>query len=433
MKSAVLLLCLLVPQVAKALQGATRPPDGPTTQVDYRRDESWLCRPGTNTELCTGDLEATAVGGESGGFPAASANTAATPSVDCFYIYPTASEDRTFYSGLHRERWVDAAVHEQVARLSSACRVFAPFYHQLTSAGLNWQVRHGALTAPGLAATLEIMQGVPYRDVLAAWRDYLLHDNHGRGVVLIGHSQGAIILKKLLAEEIDGKPSLKLLVAAYLAGNPDLGTGDFHSLQTCRTRTQTGCLVAWSSYPADYTGQRFFGRATHGEPLCVNPAGLGEDQAAFEGFPAQKNGSRCGLCRFPRKHRTAAWRLPCRRGWCRPTCICSAGPASDCCLHCSAEGCRRRTSGLRLPLLRLHLDRGQHPRFNPQSDGRLPATTRAHLHANRPIKTSRAVQRKITPQKSHCRKSSGSRSVADPRRLALESQAQLGHSHLENS
>ncbi len=32
------------------------------------------------------------------------------------------------------------------------------------------------------------------RDVKAAWNDYLARDNKGRGVVLIGHSQGSLIL-----------------------------------------------------------------------------------------------------------------------------------------------------------------------------------------------------------------------------------------------
>ncbi len=32
---------------------------------------------------------------------------------------------------------------------------------------------------------------VGYNDVLAAWNYYLQNDNKGRGVVLIGHSQGS--------------------------------------------------------------------------------------------------------------------------------------------------------------------------------------------------------------------------------------------------
>ena len=49
-------------------------------------------------------------------------------------------------------------------------------------------------------------RGLGYDDVRDAWNYYLQHDNHGRGVVLIGHSQGAYVLAALLAQEIDGKP-----------------------------------------------------------------------------------------------------------------------------------------------------------------------------------------------------------------------------------
>ena len=42
-------------------------------------------------------------------------------------------------------------------------------------------------------------------DVKAAWAYYLAHENHGRGVVLIGHSQGSGVLTALIKQEIDGK------------------------------------------------------------------------------------------------------------------------------------------------------------------------------------------------------------------------------------
>jgi pimeloyl-ACP methyl ester carboxylesterase len=61
-------------------------------------------------------------------------------------------------------------------------------------------------------------QGVQYDDVRDAWQYYLKNDNQGRGVVLIGHSQGAFILQALVANEIDGKPVQKQLVGAYILG-----------------------------------------------------------------------------------------------------------------------------------------------------------------------------------------------------------------------
>ena len=51
-----------------------------------------------------------------------------------------------------------------------------------------------------------------------AWNYYLQHDNKGRGVVLVAHSQGSFILNRLIREEIDGKPIQSRMVSAILLG-----------------------------------------------------------------------------------------------------------------------------------------------------------------------------------------------------------------------
>lgn len=283
MRIAGIALLLLVAQLAAA-QKAAVPKTGETTPGDYRQPANWVCRPGSGTDVCSRDLDAVAIDAKGARTPAPY-RPAVSPLIDCFYVYPTTSDEPTFYSGLDAEEWVKKEVHEQAARIGSVCRVYAPLYHQVTIAGLKSQIAQGAESTPaGRNTTVALMQGIPYRDIRAAWRDYLAHDNNGRGVVLIGHSQGAIILKKLLAEEIDGKPVQSRLVAAYLAGNPDLGTGDFRTIQPCRSRRQTGCLVAWSSYPMNYGGSRFFGNASKGNAICINPASPGGGRASLDVF-----------------------------------------------------------------------------------------------------------------------------------------------------
>jgi hypothetical protein len=133
-----------------------------------------------------------------------------------------------------------------------------------------------------------------YNDVKAAWSDYLARDNRGRGVVLIGHSQGSGVLKRLVAEEIDGKPVQSRLVSALLIGTNiavpagrDVG-GDFKSVPLCRSRTQTGCLVAYVTFrdtvppPAN---SRFGRIATPGmQAACVNPAALAGGRAPLNAY-----------------------------------------------------------------------------------------------------------------------------------------------------
>ena len=254
---------------------AAQPERGDLSPVDYGQSSSWACRPGVDDGTCSANLDAVRI--DTGGARAPAPHTVAKDApIDCFYVYPTASTDPTLYSDLTLDAAEKKAIHGQAARLTARCRLFVPIYHQFTMAALAWAMHQ-------TAANLD--SDPPYKDVLAAWKYYLAHDNHGRGVVLVGHSQGAIILKRLIAEQVDGKPAQKLLVAAYLAGNPDLNARSFHDVKPCAAPDQTGCVVAWSSYLDSYDGPRFFGAAPSGvAPLCVNPAAIRGGRGSLETY-----------------------------------------------------------------------------------------------------------------------------------------------------
>ncbi|MDL9947370.1 DUF3089 domain-containing protein [Gordonia sp. ABSL11-1] len=59
--------------------------------------------------------------------------------------------------------------------------------------------------------TNALSPNVADRDVLAAWNAYVAQ-NTGRGVILIGHSQGAFMLRKLIREQIDPQPRVPTAV-----------------------------------------------------------------------------------------------------------------------------------------------------------------------------------------------------------------------------
>src|SRR5262249_11182745 len=119
-----------------------------------------------------------------------------------------------------------------------------------------------------------------YGDIRSAWRDYLAHYNHGRGVVLIGHSAGSFNLKRLIADEIDPHASeRKLIVSAILAGghlvvaNRGRG-GDLPAMPPCTARSDTGCVVAWSTFGSTPPKDARFESVDHPATqhvLCVNP------------------------------------------------------------------------------------------------------------------------------------------------------------------
>jgi hypothetical protein len=285
------LLLLGVIALALAACGGSGGKPAPTTTTtppvagaSDRWGTAWLCRPGLADNPCISDLAATAVTRTGSTHPVPVPSTAGrAPAVDCFYVYPTISDERTINADRavgFRQREVATA---QASRFSQVCRVFAPVYRQIT---LNALVHPARIT---LADAL-----IAYRDVRGAFLDYLHHDNGGRGIVLLGHSQGAVILIRLLQQEFDRNAALRrrLVSALLIGGNVTVargGTtgGDFVHIPACSSGTQTGCIVAYSSFTSKPPENSQFGRTTsdagvdllaprRAEPglqiMCVNPA-----------------------------------------------------------------------------------------------------------------------------------------------------------------
>ena len=290
--AAALLLALCTAASAQAPQ-PQGPAAGPTPPApDYRQGANWLCRPGRADACGAADLTATRVSARGALSPAPYVRAAA-PTVDCFYVYPTVSHDTTPNSDLTPGPEERGVVQQQFARFGSVCRTYAPLYRQVTLTALQ-----AAMLGRPVAADRELA----YQDVKAAWNDYLLHDNGGRGFVLIGHSQGSGVLTRLIKEEIDGKPVARRMVSAILAGTSlpvpagkDVG-GAFTATPLCRQAAQTGCVVAFASFRASSPppANSRFGRiaALPGGPpvapglasACVNPAAPGGGRAELHAF-----------------------------------------------------------------------------------------------------------------------------------------------------
>lgn len=241
----------------------------------------WLCRPGMNANPCEGNLDATLIHPD-GSTSLEKFTPAADPKIDCFYIYPTLSTAQSINAPLAPEPAAVLVARSQVARFASVCRLFVPVYRQVTLYGLT---KVGLGGKPGALAAA---------DVDSAWHDYLDHDNHGRGVILIGHSQGAGQGLRLLRDEIEKNPvERSRLVAAYLIGGnvlvpqgKDVG-GDLKQTPACRSRTQHDCVVAYSSFDQQPPSNTFFGKPADAfgsaipasqrtglQVLCVNAASL---------------------------------------------------------------------------------------------------------------------------------------------------------------
>ena len=106
-----------------------------------------------------------------------------------------------------------------------------------------------------------------YLGALSAWQEYLAKYNNGRGIALIGHSQGALLLKQLIKEQIDPHPALRkqLVSADLMGGNVLVPKGktvgsDFQNVPACEVAWQTHCVVAYSSFLKEPPEGAFFGR-----------------------------------------------------------------------------------------------------------------------------------------------------------------------------
>lgn len=243
-------------------------------------DTVWLCKPGIADNPCKPGLSTTQMSPSGAVLGTTSPKAVKRPRVDCFYVYPTVSDDQTPNSDLSIDPEERSIALFQAARYSQHCRVFAPMYRQLTL---------DAIFDPG--AITEEMRAIAYGDVVDAWRTYLREYNRGRGVILIGHSQGTFVLRQLVRQYIDRRPAVRerLVSALLLGGNVEVAEGkdaggDFRHVPGCRTARQLGCAIAYSTYgetpPPDAAFGRVGGALSSGDPatrdvLCTNPAALG--------------------------------------------------------------------------------------------------------------------------------------------------------------
>jgi Protein of unknown function (DUF3089) len=257
---------------------------------DYGLAQNWLCRPGRR-DACTLNMDVTEVA-SNGTLRVRKSVRATDPKADCFYVYPTLSYDEGGNSDMVANDEERRIVETQFARFGEQCRTFAPLYRSVTLIALR-----SLLIGKPIPADRELN----YSDVRDAWRYYMANDNQGHPFVLVGHSQGSGLLKRLVAEEIDGKPVQKQMLSAMLAGTnvlvakgKDVG-GDFKATPLCRAPEQTGCVLAWVTFreadppPANAR----FGRTDVADRAvaCTNPAGLKGGRVALSAIlPAKSIG-----------------------------------------------------------------------------------------------------------------------------------------------
>jgi hypothetical protein len=278
-------------QGTSAAQGASAAPPAPGNASVI-----WLCRPGMGDNPCTVSPAGTSVGPSGSRTPALARDAVDSP-FNCFYVYPTVVGGTTVNAPLKAQPVIRRTAIEQASQFSRACQVWAPVYRQATLRGLL------ASAAPGSAVA-----AIAYGDVVAAWREFLARDG-GKPIIVIGHSQGASILIKLLQQQVDRDPAVRSLLvsAVLLGGNVQVPTGrpvggTFAHLPLCTAPGQAGCVIAYSSFSRTPPPNSYFGIAGQGvswlsgqysgagqQVACVNPAAIGGGTAPLQPYFAGVN------------------------------------------------------------------------------------------------------------------------------------------------
>ncbi len=267
-------------EVAVAESEAAGDEYGPSEPQNIYNDLGiWMCHPdkAAADDVCrAADKSATLLGAD--GSATVEPFADADSSIDCLYYYPTTSEDATLNSDLIAGTEIGTTV-SQTSRLGEVCDVHAPLYRSTTLPAL----------LGGVEGDRAMAREIAFGDVSAAWDHYLQNSDPDRGVVLIGHSQGAGLIRQLIQEQIDADPAMReRLVAAYILGStvtvPDgeLVGGDFENVPVCTTAEETGCVISFSSYvDTDPPGaDGIFARAVGDrQAVCVSPAALLGEEA----------------------------------------------------------------------------------------------------------------------------------------------------------
>ncbi|HVY47287.1 MAG TPA: DUF3089 domain-containing protein [Minicystis sp.] len=241
----------------------------------YRDSRMWLCRPDMPSDACRVDLTETEVRAD-GSRVVVPRAPAAHPDVDCFYVYPTVdmgvfAQNHTDFDDTARARDV---ARFQVAHFSEVCSVYAPLYRQ-ASIGTY-------LADPDRR---EAFLDVAASDVEDAFLHYMAHFNRGRRVVLLGHSQGADMILRLIRKRFDDDPAMlaKLVVAMPIGGPAEVVAGrklggSSVSVPVCTRPDEIGCMVAYHSYRGGEAARvtRYLLPSPGRETICVNPAGPGD-------------------------------------------------------------------------------------------------------------------------------------------------------------
>ncbi len=261
----------------------------------YRDPAMWFSRPGKLPDPARWQPEAAASADEAArdeaappapsdppsppqdGEAADEAGAEAVPPFAVFFVHPTSFLNRSSWNApLADERSQERArlfLRGLASPFNQASEIWAPRYRQATFGAF-------LTDAPEAARAID----AAYLDIDQAFTFFLESLDQEMPIVIVGHSQGALHVIRLLRDRVAGTPLEERVAMVYAVGWPISITHDLPALglPACATPSQGGCIASWSSFaePADpgrvldtYRNSIGFDGELRGESpiLCLNP------------------------------------------------------------------------------------------------------------------------------------------------------------------
>lgn len=181
---------------------------------------------------------------------------------DVFFVYPTIFGGTGVMNmdldNMDLRQRVLHVIPKQAGVFKEDCNIFTPYYRQMAMDGLSMSEE---INTQYLS--------IGYHDLENAFEYYLKHLNQGRPFILAGHSQGSLMLIKLMKDKFMQTELMEKMVAAYIIGysitDDDLVQCPWFKISTAAD--DIGCIISYNTQSVSAKGSPVLLANAH----AVNP------------------------------------------------------------------------------------------------------------------------------------------------------------------
>lgn len=204
--------------------------------------------------------------------------------VDVFYLYPTVwygeGTNKDFVCPIDfkpmRENATNALISQSTI-FEEVGNIYAPFYRQADALYI-------LDTNNNIKNKEKYFNDIPKKDAIAAFDYFIKNFNNNKPFILMGHSQGAMMIKEILKDYFKTNENLNnRLVAAYIIGY-SVTTNDLEKnphLKFARSEYDTGVIISYNTESSIFNG---YNPTLLEGAIAINPITwtLEEDEATKE-------------------------------------------------------------------------------------------------------------------------------------------------------